>query len=757
MSQHRLILRVLVGLCAITGCFGSISVGGVGTAQAASEPSCPNALARSEQGSAYLPDCRAYELVSPPNKKGGDVMADTGRVRVAVDGRAASFSSLTGFGDVRGMGIATDYISERDTNPNPGTNGWATHAITPPLQPMVLIAGSRGLDSTWSGDFSPDLSTGIFRAWSPVTNEDVNVASVVNLYRREDLRTAGAGHYQLVTPCPVCGSPLNPLLMLLRLGPPELVEASADFSHVLVQSNFALTEDTTTGQPNLYDWTGGELHPVGILPDNACGTPPCLAGGSTDNGVGGYGTHAISTDGSRITFTDASSGQIYQRINDNETVQVSASERTDCADHNPCNGTPEPDPNGTQPAIFALASTNGTRVFFTTTEQLTNDDNNPVTDLYMWDATRPTGQRLTRLSVDNEPADPPSDVIGVLGASDDGTEVYFAAQGQLVAGEPSGITPRIFAWHDGASPSLSYVGEMAASGADLLRDAFGQGSAGLRVSRVTPDGEHLLFMSHSGQGLLSAHGGVDIDQTHCSGGCAALYLYSAGSDTLACASCDSHGTPPTTDADTAVRQGTGAAASSAHLAHSLSDDGRWVFFNTSEALVPQDTNGQTDAYEYDSVTGKVYLLSSGEDGSPSYSLGASPDGSNAMIFTRQRLSGWDVDGAGDLYDVRVNGGFPEPPALPAGCQGDACQPAPLSLNDPTPASASFTGLGNPTVSVVPVVRAKSLTRAQRLAKAIRTCGRERGRKRIVCESRARKRYGGKSRAAGRSMSHKGGK
>ena len=39
--------------------------------------------------------------------------------------------------------------------------------------------------------------------------------------------------------------------------------------------------------------------------------------------------------------------------------------------------------------------------------------------------------------------------------------------------------------------------------------------------------------------------------------------------------------------------------------------------------------------------------------------------------------------------------MPEPVPAPASCQGDACQPLPAQLNDPTPSSSSFAGAGNP--------------------------------------------------------------
>jgi hypothetical protein len=51
-----------------------------------------------------------------------------------------------------------------------------------------------------------------------------------------------------------------------------------------------------------------------------------------------------------------------------------------------------------------------------------------------------------------------------------------------------------------------------------------------------------------------------------------------------------------------------------------------------------------------------------------------------------------------------------------------------------------------------VVKPKLLTRAQKLAAALRACHKKRGRRRVVCEKQARKKYGAAKKAA-----HKGSK
>jgi hypothetical protein len=81
------------------------------------------------------------------------------------------------------------------------------------------------------------------------------------------------------------------------------------------------------------------------------------------------------------------------------------------------------------------------------------------------------------------------------------------------------------------------------------------------------------------------------------------------------------------------------------------------------------------------------------------SLDASENGSDVFFLTSGQLVPQDTDSAGDIYDARIGGGFPETGLPPAWCVGDACQgplsnPAPLLV----PASATFSGPGNITSS-----------------------------------------------------------
>jgi hypothetical protein len=609
-------------------------------------------------GSGFLPDERGWEQASPPEKEGADVMGSSMRTHAASTETptlpmAVTFASLGGFDDVQGTNVGTDYMAIRTAQA--GTNGWATHGITSPQRSLTFADVLQALDPQWESELSPDLTHGVYRSRSGLTDAP-NVSEVENLYVRSDLRTPGTGTLQLVSDCPGCSSPLPPSRFTSQI--PRLAGTSADFSHVIFESTYALAPGATAGpgHPNLYESVNGAVRVAGILPDGTV-APVSIAGRGTGAGTGvlRYTPHTISEDGSRVFFTDTSTGDVvtrtgtlYMRVDGTTTVQLNASEKT-----------PPPDPpDPEQPASYADASANGSRVFFTTRQQLTNEPGGPGAKLYMYDVNAPVGHHLTLISVDHEPADPPGAVHGVMGTNADGHYVYFVAGGQLVAGQPTDLNRTIYEWHDG---DLFYVGQLADpsdEGSDLYPSNWNLGALS---ARITPDGRHVLFVSSSGFGLLGYQ----------QNGHAELYLYSADSHELQCVSCDPSGAPPSTDAGVAARTGEGATDTTSHLSHPLADDGSRVLFHTGEELVREDVNNKQDAYEFDVATGTPHLLSSGKDQSDSFFMEASADGADVFFLTREQLVGWDFDQNYDLYDARVNGGLPEPSPVPP-CSGEGC-------------------------------------------------------------------------------------
>ncbi len=695
--------------------------------------------AESFPGQGFLPDNRAWEMVSPPDKSGGNVAANTARTHAAADGNAATFASTVAFGDARGINTAAEYMARRDAAP--GTNGWSTHAITPTQRSFPIYAGFvQVLAPGYAGDFSADLSRGVFLSQRPLT-EDPSAAYANNLYLRSDMSTPGQGSYGLLTDSLAPASSFS-ASELLSQGQPFFAGASTDFSHVIFETHLGLTEEGPSapqlGKVKLYENAGGTVRVVGRVPvepatscdDAGPPTMQCVQAESSQAGISArqYSARMISADGSRILFNlfqpPTPTGRIldaniYMREDGTKTFQINASETDPPA---------PPSPSGE--AELWDASRDGSRVFFTTNEPLLDEDEDGgKTDLYMYEVDKPEGERLTLLSVDNQP---PDDGVAssVIGASDDGHYVYFVSDGQLTPEAPAGVNQGLYLWHDG---QISYLGQFE----DTLLAQRNTPRSGWdnapqsKTSRVTPDGRRLLFMTTSDEGFkgIGGFGGYDhgANPPTCNyggaGPCRELYTYDADTGRLRCASCNPTGATATANALTDVKADLGPIAETPHLSHALSDDGRYVFFSTAERLVPEDTNGVSDAYEYDTVTEEPHLLSSGQDKGPSYFMDASADGKDAFIATSERLSGWDVDTSVDLYDARVGGGLPEPVPPPPSCQGDACQPNPTRLNDPTPSSSSFKGAGNQKARKHHKHKRRGKHRHKRDAKSNRRAGR----------------------------------
>jgi hypothetical protein len=667
---------------------------------------CPNEALRAEMHSTFLPDCRAYEMVSPPEKNGLGVVTQNDKIHVATDGDGVTFATLGGFGDQQGTSFDAEYLARRTAQP--ATNGWSTQGINPRARGTTYASQAAAINGenipSFMDAFTPDLSAAIYRSWSPLT-EGANTSEVTNFYRIDGLGDPGAAIHLLsdsIAPLPAAWSgPFRNFIISFFVG------ASTDLGHVAFESPLALTADAPPyeglcatlaplpdffGCPSyLYENAEGTVRLVGRIPsapDTECddaGGSPCVAAPSSQAGIGGiwrqYSGRMVSAGGSRILFqapvglaaSGDGTGDIYLREDGERTYQLNVSE-----------SEPSAEP---QPATLWDASRDGSRVFFVTPASLLAEDEDGSRDLYMYEVEKPAGERLTLISTGSAGSD--AEVSPVVGTSDDGHYVYFVASGQLVSGEPP-ANSGLYLWHDG---DLSYIGRFGDGG-----DAYRNGPrtqwlfpSSMKRSRLSPDGRHLLFMTTNDNGLKGRGGFTGYDHA----GHQELYLFSADSGRLACASCNPSGEPATANALTNVRENAATAPDTSDLSHALSDDGRYVFFSTADRLVEEDTNGVSDAYEYDAANGTVHLLSSGTDDAPSYLIDASNDGANAFFATRQRLSGWDSDGAYDLYDARVGGGLPEPPLVPAACEGESCLPGAGGAPGAAPTASQATGPGNP--------------------------------------------------------------
>jgi DNA-binding beta-propeller fold protein YncE len=580
-------------------------------------------------GPLSLPDGRAYEIATPLEKGHNDVEPRAGT------GGGVEARGVAG-NDEEGMAYFT-------LNGLPGSE-----VGTLEIGNVAKRGGNGWTSSVASG---PELNQTTLALGAPaMIANDMNKALVfskvplapgalpgTNLY----IHTLSPSSYQLVTRQGYGGFSPGP------------VGASNDFSRVFFSSSSSLTPEAPPGESSnkLYEWDGSALHYVPFLPGK---TTPFEGNLST------YGPELrpVSEDGSSVIFgaeEGSSQLQIYRRAG-GRTVEVSA---------------PNPgvvDPAGPQAATFVGAAADGSSVFFTSIGKLTDDANTGegsggeelAPNLYRYDV---ASGRLTDLTVDTT-ADERGAAVGKVVVAGSGNAAYFVAEGVLAAGGEVN-QPNLYRWSQGGG--VEFIAILSPS--DGIAGGFE------REAATNASGNAFAFVSTAG--LAGRTGAAGIPE---------IYRYATG-EGLACVSCGLG----------VMKEGAKMPLPSVAIGSGggkpLSADGRKVFFTTADGLIPQDTNGKTDAYEWEG--GVDSLLSTGTGNSNSYFVDASPSGKDVFISTRDRLVKADTDENIDVYDVREGGGFAEPPGEPGPCEAEACRP-PLGAAPASPqlGSQSFTGPAN---------------------------------------------------------------
>jgi hypothetical protein len=204
------------------------------------------------------------------------------------------------------------------------------------------------------------------------------------------------------------------------------------------------------------------------------------------------------------------------------------------------------------------------------------------------------------------------------------------------------------------------------------------GGEGVRLAKATPDGSRIVFQSSSD---LTA----DND-----GGVTQVYMYDADADELTCISCGA--AAPAGPGGSLDEEGNTIFLS--NIPGDISDDGSTVLFQSPDALVPQDSNGQPDGYLW--VNGTVHLLGNGSNPAAGIIGGMSDNGNDVFFLTRDALVPVDNDGGVyDVYDARVGGGLASQQTVPGGaCSGDECRPPATSTPFNPPGSLSLDSKGN---------------------------------------------------------------
>jgi hypothetical protein len=687
------------------------------TTDGRSADACSNASIRAEQGIevSLLPDCMALEQVSPPKKANQPAKNPTA---IAADGNRVLFNSSATLGscpNVHAFG-GDLFVGARDQN-----TGWGTVCVNPPA-----VAGFDF--SSYQAGFTPDLS-----GWFQV----VRTPSGLRVYQE--------GVDGLI-------SPISPALTdLADAGVlPGFEGSSADHSYVYVspepresggRDNAYIPGDPLPeGQgedANLYvarRGSGGqpELELVARDADGKAWGGNCgarLGGVETLTGLnsnlknGNRNQGAISADGSRVYLStrpdqpasgmcsEANKKRIMVREETPAGPEIKQLISSECDRVSPlplCSTTDGDD-------VYQGASVDQTRVYFTSSRQLTNADRDGGAtscdiatavsgcDLYLYDANRPAGNRLIDVSAGSASAATPGVGASVRNSitaiSADGSHAYFVARSVLTTTpNPEGAVAQAandnLYLYSYPEEKISFVGTLVSS------DGGSQGVFGGRANwengayavpllkrdsdgkEVGGDGHVLLFVTRSQLSQDDTDAAADI------------YRYDANAGTLVRVSKAVPGGSDNEDFDVTIAQAGSTGTDYAEQGRWASEDGATVAFTTADPLLPGDTNGTEDSYLW--RYGQLFHLP-GSSLSSSRATAITPilsyDGSTVAYHSSKRLTDSDGDSVEDVYVLRPGGGFKTPPK--AECEGEACQGAPGSGPGELGAtSGSFTGAGN---------------------------------------------------------------
>jgi hypothetical protein len=661
----------------------------------AADVNCPNQQFRIGL-SAVLPDCRAYEMVTPLDKNNGDILTrlnltgyPTNLDQSSTDGSGFTYSSYRAFANPQSAPYTNQFLAHRD----PGS-GWLSESIDPPREGHFRDE----LEGEYQA-FSADLSSAWVMQEGEPTLAPCAPAGITGLYHRDNAN----GAFRSLN----CVQPNLPSVLFR----PELQGFSADGSHAVFRINDALTPNASSaGNYQIYESSGdGELHLISALPNGEAATADSSAGTDLDSDLPNHNRfpnsiNAMSADGTRVYWSHRGPnglGPIYLRLNADREQSLSGG----CDEA----GKACTIVVSSEAARFQMANPDGTKALYVTEEG----------SLYEFDAE----------------AEPPISTLiaddmrrnsNILGASEDLSRVFYASNTASAAAQVEGAVegePNIYLQEGGTRRFVATLTTGVEFGSDMSNQ-YGkpiEPTPIFRTARVSLDGRHVVFMSN-GKALSERVAGYDNTDAVSGQPSTEVYLYDAdaagGVGKLRCVSCNPSGSRPAAQKIAGGNnpdQGFWAAATVPRFQTALfqprylSDDGKRVFFNSYDALVLGDTNGKGDVYQWEEAgsgtcttddtayvaasEGCISLLSSGQSPFDSEFLDASPAGADAFFTTAEDLLPQDY-GLIDVYDARQEGGFPPPPNLPAACEGEACQSPLEAPSDPTPASATFKGAGN---------------------------------------------------------------
>lgn len=654
--------RAFAGRVAAIGAIGVSALAlGAGAPAALAADDCSNAQFRTGVA-ANLPDCRAYERVSPPDNEsygpaGVGVNFQPQIAKARADGNRLIFTSAVSTGVVQRAGYGGLSRSTRTAD------GWKTVGLVTTEGEVDLDLGGQVPIVSYPSD---DVSRAAFRTKHGLggPNPGTNNGGATYLSALD-----GAGPPTWLSQ-PTIGGPIpsagnygsTPLG-----GSPDLSTAYFTFDGVLTNAY----GDSARTEQGLYMNRNGVLSPAGRLPSGNVdpgGTMPAGSGQTYYSDGTLFNASAIrksvSRDGSRLFFVTPVGGgddaatvrQLYVQQDGGPGRLISKDQAGNPAATGVTGLVNASNANvGWIGKGFAFPSADGSAVLFRSTSALAAGA--PADSTLKTYRARITDAAVTveyLPQVDGAP----------LAITDDATRILYAEN-------PSLNTYTIKLW-DGRPGGATHT---------LASSSSGTGTwLWLTNVRLTPDGSTVLFDS-SGEivpGLVMPTlpgANAPITQT---------YRWSIGEVRPTCVSCRTDGLPfgrfgahsanlaamytdniafPEGKTPDVFNQGTFSRQ------QGISDDGRRVFFDAIDPLVPEDTNGQRDVYMWDD--GQVHLITSGKGTAPAFLIDSSASGDDVFFTTMEPLVAGDHNDDYDVYDARVDGGI-APKVVPS-CTADDCQ------------------------------------------------------------------------------------
>ncbi len=537
--------------------FACCVVGLTGTTLVAPAFACENEAFRTGR-SADLPDCRAYELVTP------EELGRTQDMAFAGDDYAIPSSE--------GEHIALQSVAPIEPNPGDPAGVIGSRAVFSRTltgwKMKSAITSETGADHTelnQFGLFSPNLSQVAFRSFTQLNGEDESPWAL-------EAGPVGGPYRRIATIPKEAGSILganNGTATVPALS--DVLFETTDRELLPPGPERTLAEETVPGAPDLYEWTGGGecgLAASNCKLVNVEGEDPqlklvsqCGALLGTPLNTGSpYAVNAVSADGSRVFFTALHSGvdcegpsRLYMRVDGRETVEVSE----------PNEGVALLESERGE-VYYDGASPNGSEVFFTTETALTASamrGAGGAENLYVYDTEGREGHKLTLIEK------------GVNNTSGEGNREFLLSEDGSIA-----------YYEKGGEAIYRYD---TRTGENTIVARAGQQKFENEPTYATPNGEFYVFTATGVQGEprggeLTGHSPSE------------LYRYDSQTKSVMCVSCE-EGVAPA-EGEALEPESGGPVFGMLKTPDGtpplvqMSENGQEVFFQTSSRLVPQDTN-----------------------------------------------------------------------------------------------------------------------------------------------------------------------